>query len=108
MAKRRQPHIRLRFAARQSIPNGPLAASDRRRRWAFAIPVQMLPLLLFELTWKAIYLVAFGAAALASAPSLPPARLTSSQFLMVVILVPLIPWTYVWKHYVMHPGDRWR
>jgi hypothetical protein len=26
-----------------------------------------------------------------------------------VILMPLvIPWSYVWRHYVMRPGARWR
>jgi hypothetical protein len=26
-----------------------------------------------------------------------------------VILMPLvIPWGYVWRHYVKQPGDRWR
>jgi len=27
---------------------------------------------------------------------------------MVLILVPLIPWVYVWKQYVVKPGERWR
>jgi hypothetical protein len=26
---------------------------------------------------------------------------------MIVIFVPLVPWTYVFEHYVKQPGDRW-
>jgi hypothetical protein len=29
--------------------------------------------------------------------------------LMGVVLVPLVlPWGYLWRHYVKAPGDRWR
>jgi len=28
--------------------------------------------------------------------------------LMVVILIPLIPWRYVFAHYVLKHGDRWK
>jgi hypothetical protein len=70
-------------------------------------PVQMLPLLLFEVTWKTIYLLAF-ALPLWSAHQLTPAAAQDIQScLMVVIFIPLIPWRYVARHYVMQPGNRW-
>jgi hypothetical protein len=28
--------------------------------------------------------------------------------LMVVIFIPLIPWRYVFAHYVLKHGDRWK
>ena len=71
-------------------------------------PVQMLPLLLFELVWKAIYLVAF-ALPLWSAHKIDAAVSEDIQaVLMVVIFLPLIPWRYVFTHYVSKRGDRWR
>ena len=71
-------------------------------------PVQMLPLLLFELTWKAIYLLAF-ALPLWSAHQLTPATTdTIHQVLFVVIFIPLIPWGFVVKHYILQPGNRWK
>lgn len=70
-------------------------------------PVQMLPVLLFELTWKAIYLVAF-ALPLWSAHQITDAVANDTKsVLMVVILIPLIPWRYVFRHYVLNHGDRW-
>ncbi|MFY9739085.1 MAG: hypothetical protein WAK11_08515 [Candidatus Cybelea sp.] len=32
----------------------------------------------------------------------------SGVFLGVVIVPLVLPWGYVWKHYVLSPGDRWR
>src|SRR5271157_4018044 len=71
-------------------------------------PVQMLPVLLFELTWKAIYLTAF-ALPLWSAHAINAATAEDIKaVLMVVIFIPLIPWRYVFEHYVLKHGDRWK
>jgi hypothetical protein len=74
----------------------------------FRYPVQMLPLLLFELIWKTIYLIAF-ALPLWSANQIDAAAAADIQaVLMVIIFLPLIPWRYVITHYVLKPGDRWK
>jgi len=71
-------------------------------------PVQMLPILLFELVWKAIYLIAFAL------PLWPTHQINAAvaenikACLMVVIFIPLIPWRYVFAHYVLKHGDRWK
>jgi hypothetical protein len=71
-------------------------------------PVQMLPVLLFELVWKAIYLIAF-ALPLWSAHQINAAVAENIKAcLMVVIFIPLIPWRYVFAHYVLKHGDRWK
>ncbi len=71
-------------------------------------PVQMLPLLLFEVTWKAIYLLAF-AYPVWSAHQVTPAMAEDIKAVsMVVILLPLIPWRYVLTHYVVKRGERWK
>lgn len=71
-------------------------------------PVQMVPLLLFELIWKAIYLVTF-AWPLWSAHQVTAAVAEDIKAcLMVVIFLPLIPWRYVFARYVVQPGDRWK
>jgi len=72
-------------------------------------PLQMLPLLMFELGWKAIWMIAYGLPQW-SAGRLPPTF--AEDFFNIgfgVILMPLvIPWPYVWRHYVKRPGARWR
>lgn len=71
-------------------------------------PVRMLPLLVFELVWKAIYLVAF-ALPLWSAHQITAAVAEDIQAcLMAAIFVPIIPWRYVFVHYVLKQGDRWK
>jgi hypothetical protein len=71
-------------------------------------PVQMLPLLLFEFVWKCIYLIAF-ALPLYTAHQINHATAENiSACMMVVILIPLIPWRYVWARYVLLRGDRWK
>ncbi len=71
-------------------------------------PVQMLPLLLFEVIWKTIYLLAF-ALPLWSAHQVTAASAQDIQAcLMVLIFIPLIPWRYVARHYIMQPGNRWK
>ena len=72
-------------------------------------PLQMLPLLMFEFAWKTIWLLAFGVPQW-SARQMPATFTEDFQNIAVgVILMPIvIPWGYVWRHYVKAPGDRWR
>jgi hypothetical protein len=71
-------------------------------------PVQMIPLLLFELIWKAIYLLAF-ALPLWSAHQVTAAAADDIRAcLMVIIFIPLIPWSYVARRYILQPSNRWK
>lgn len=72
-------------------------------------PLKMLPLLLFELGWKTIWVLSLGLP-LWSAGRLDAGTAETLQACLVgVVLVPLVmPWGYVWTHYVKAPGDRWR
>lgn len=72
-------------------------------------PLEMLPLLMFEFAWKSIWIVAYGLPQW-SAGQLPPTF--AEDFFNIglgVILMPLvIPWGYVYRHYVKQSGARWR
>ena len=71
-------------------------------------PLQMLPLLLFELLWKAIYLIGF-ALPLYRAHAIDSATAEDIWgVLMVVVFIPCVPWRYVFANYVLKPGERWR
>jgi hypothetical protein len=70
-------------------------------------PVEMLPLLMFELAWKTIWMVFYGLPQW-SAGRYPPTfaeDMFNIAFGAVLLLV--IPWRYVWRHYVRRPGARW-
>lgn len=71
-------------------------------------PLQMLPLLMFELVWKTIWLFDFGLAQYLSQARPPTFAEDFFNIALGVILMPLvIPWGYVWRHYVKQPGARW-
>ena len=96
------------FAAAKGIQLALLAGLGATAALGLRYPLQMLPILLFELIWKAIYLIAF-ALPLWSAGQINLAVAEDIKaVLMVVIFVPLVPWRYVVAHYVLKRGDRWR
>ena len=101
-------HHTNEFAAAHGVQIALLAGLGATAALGLRYPVQMLPVLLFEMVWKAIYLTAF-ALPLWSAHQISAAVAKDIKaVLMVVIFVPLIPWRYVFAHYVLRPGDRWK
>ncbi len=71
-------------------------------------PLQMLPLLLWELLWKSIWLISV-ALPLWSADQLDEStRRVATDCLIVVIIPFVIPWRYVLTHYIKKRGERWR
>jgi hypothetical protein len=71
-------------------------------------PVKLLPVLLFESIWKVLWLslVALPRAA-GGGLDVATSDVVASCSLVVVIIA-VIPWRYVWQHYVRAGGDRWR
>ena len=101
-------HHTNEFAAAHGIQVALLAGLGLTAALGLRYPLQMLPILLFELTWKAIYLIAF-ALPLWSAHQINDATAEDIKaVLMVVVLIPLIPWRYVFAHYVVKHSDRWK
>ena len=72
-------------------------------------PLKMLPLLLFEPAWKAIWLFDYGLPQWTSG-QIPPTWPEDIKAIAAgVILMPIvIPWGYVYRQYVEMPGPRWR
>ncbi len=71
-------------------------------------PLQMLPVLLWELLWKAAWLLVIvlpmwsaGRIDAVTAAMVP-------SMLMVVIIPFILPWRYMYARYLKLPGDRWR
>ncbi len=77
--------------------------------WGLRYPVKMLPMLLFEFLWKVIWVVAFALSPWLNGRLDAPRQETLYECLLGVVLLPLvIPWGYVFRHYVREAGDRWR
>jgi hypothetical protein len=71
-------------------------------------PIRMLPLLLFELLWKIIWVAAFAIPLWLSKGLDAYAEETLFACLMGVVLVPIVlPWGYVLRHYVLERGNTW-
>lgn len=71
-------------------------------------PLQMLPLLLWELAWKTIWLLAAALPAWAAGRLEGPTRSVAMQCSMVVIVALAIPWRHVVERYGRQRGERWR
>jgi hypothetical protein len=70
-------------------------------------PLQMLPLLLFELTWKLIWLAAFAGPRWLDGTLDDGMRGTIFDTSLGIVLIFVIPWPYFWANYVARPGDPW-
>jgi hypothetical protein len=70
-------------------------------------PIGMLPILMFEVAWKVLWL------ALVAVPHLIANDLdgaTESLLFSILFVVPVIavtPWDFVWRRFVRTPGERW-
>jgi hypothetical protein len=72
-------------------------------------PVRMLPLMIFELAWKLLWVLAVWLPLWLTHRVDPDTADNLFPIAMGVILVPLVlPWGYVWRKYVTAPADRWR
>ena len=71
-------------------------------------PLKMLPLLMFELIWKGMWLALVGIPAWQAGGMSAGTSETLLACGMGVIFPIVIPWGYVWTNYIAAPGDRWR
>jgi hypothetical protein len=73
-------------------------------------PLKMLPLMIFELAWKAVWTLSVALPAWQAGQLGAPGMMENLYAIGAgVIVCPLIiPWGYAWKHYVTAPSERWR
>lgn len=70
-------------------------------------PLQMLPLLVYELLWKSIWLVGIALPLWLANQIDADTRQAFFEIAPVIVLVPVFPWRYIYRNYVSKPGDRW-
>jgi hypothetical protein len=71
-------------------------------------PIKMLPILLFEIGWKLIWLTVIALPLLTTGTMDPATLNIFYACLWVVIVLAVIPWRYVVRQYVITRGDPWR
>jgi len=68
-------------------------------------PLRMLPLLFFEFLWKSMWVLMWGLDGQLSQDQ----QETLIACLMGIVPIPfVVPWKYVFDHYIKAPGDPWR
>ena len=70
-------------------------------------PLQMLPLLLVELVWKATWLLAFALPRWLDGTLDEAMRTSVMETSLGGILLVVIPWRYLWANYVVKRGEPW-
>jgi len=72
-------------------------------------PLQMLPLLIWELTWKTMWILVIAFPLWRNDAVTPGVEANFFACLMGVVLTPLVlPWRYIVQHYFRKPAERWR
>lgn len=72
-------------------------------------PLRMLPLLIFELAWKLIWVVVYALPWWQSGQLSAGAAENLFQCAFGIVLIPLVlPWRYVIHQYLRSPGEPWR
>ena len=70
-------------------------------------PLKMLPLLIYEILWKTIWLVGIALPLWLAHQVDADTRKGFFEITPVVVLIPFILWRYVFQTYIAKPGDRW-
>jgi hypothetical protein len=71
-------------------------------------PRRMLPVLLFEVSWKLIWLALVALPLWWDDKLAGDTREQAGTVLWVVIIIAVVPWRHVLARYVIAPGDQWR
>jgi len=80
--------------------------------WALCVlglryPLKMLPVLLWELAWKSVWLILVALPIWASGQMDDSTMETVNACLLVLIFPFVIPWRFVFANYAKKRGDRW-
>jgi hypothetical protein len=71
-------------------------------------PLKMLPLLFWEMIWKATWLLSVALPAWQSGKMDADVFETTFACLMSVIFLVIVPWDHVWRNFVTAKSERWR
>lgn len=77
--------------------------------WGLRYPAKMLPIMVFELVWKVIWLTAIAYPLWREGRMTDALWQSAGEIALGVVLIPLIlPWRYLYRYYLVKPAERWR
>jgi hypothetical protein len=105
---RREPWA-LTLCPWNGVGNSLLAALSVLAILGLRYPLKMLPLLLFEVTWKSIWLLGVALPTWTTHSPIDADMAQTIQACFMAIVFPIvIPWRYVFASFAQHAGDRWK
>jgi hypothetical protein len=96
------------WALMQGVVHCMLAAMSALAVLGLRHPLRMLPLLFFEIAWKAIWLLVVALPLWLAHQLDADTRETAYECLLAAVFVVAIPWRYVAARFLAAAGDRWR
>ncbi|WP_379553053.1 hypothetical protein [Qipengyuania sp. DGS5-3] len=71
-------------------------------------PLQMLPVLFFEMLWKTIWLLVIAMPAAFNDRWTSDIESVFYESIGIVIAYAIMPWRYIWARYIKQLGEPWR
>lgn len=82
-----------------------LAALALLSLWGVRYPLQMLPLMLYEVAWKTVWLTLIAGRAYLAGKWTPEIDALFYDCIGIIIAYFIVPWRYVWARYVKQPME---
>ena len=71
-------------------------------------PLAFLPIMLYEIVWKAVWLAVVALPPWLAGEQIPGVVNAKSSMIGICLIIIVIPWKYVWWRYVTQPIEPWR
>jgi len=89
----------------QTLSRSMLAALALLSLLGVRYPIQMLPLMIYEVTWKTIWLLLIAFRAWLAGKWTPDIEALFNDCIGIVLAYIFMPWRYVWARYVVQPME---
>lgn len=71
-------------------------------------PLAFLPIMIYEIVWKAVWLVVVALPPWLAGEQIPTVVSVKSSMIGICLIIIVIPWKYVWWRYFTQPIEPWR
>lgn len=71
-------------------------------------PIAFLPIMLYEIVWKGVWLVVVALPPWLAGEQIPAIVSVKGSLIGICLIMIVIPWKYVWWRYVKQPIEPWK